>query len=539
MTLRLLTWNIFWESMDTKKINCYDTNLTPNGNTKCLENVAQFLDESDYGFPSKKADFDFICLQEAVNWEKIRDKSTKLKDATKYGYIGFNYRRNKYIDGKTITDSIVTFYSTNHKLDTSANQILGHMVDTGRPFLINFFDKNLCIINIHVGHHNDHLQFDGHLENWINKYIVDKNHLLTKLRTYNIIMMGDFNDALVGGFVILKSPFFGIPRGRTLYGQTPNGTMTILTNGWTSDHILYTFAPNSGNTRIIPSTSYLQYSSSKRPQASDHLPVLLELHIPPTAPVAPVAPPTAPPLPKKTPPKAPPLPKKTPPTKTPPKKTPPKKVPTLPPKTPLTPPLSSPFKVSPVLKFNLPTTTKSLSNNLDELDKTISKITDYRDVHNIEKAQNLILEIINKNGYKIEKNTYNYLFRELDRLSSIMEKNPAYKNIYMSYADKINYDLVNLMRNDLNQNNIPEPVRNSEMVQFQVNTLTNIVNYMDIINDIPYLKNMFNEILQNNSLDLFDIEIYENYVKNGMNSDVALIITLFYSILKKSISLLS
>jgi hypothetical protein len=61
-------------------------------------------------------------------------------------------------------EDIVTFYDDKkYTLDPVAAQLLGHMQNIGRPFIILFFAQNICVINIHADHNQDIYKLDQYI----------------------------------------------------------------------------------------------------------------------------------------------------------------------------------------------------------------------------------------------------------------------------------------------------------------------------------------------------------------------------------------
>lgn len=256
--MKILTYNIFYKAMTIQQngkslvSNCNPV-IHNNGKiyTKCLKNVASVI---EFNGP-----YDFIGLQEATNWEVIRDLSPSLQKMA-----GILHQ------DKNTPELLVTFYDTKYKLDVSECKILGHMKSVGRPFCILFFQCGLCVINLHAGHNRDIYDFDKHLVRTLNNSF-NKNTIniyLKKFQTYKIIMMGDFNDNLsnIPYFNILSNPYFKNVPGRKLYGITGQKTCcNIMSNpnkmDKSYDHILSTCINHD---IYIPKTLV----------SSDHLPVV-------------------------------------------------------------------------------------------------------------------------------------------------------------------------------------------------------------------------------------------------------------------------
>lgn len=256
--IRILSYNIFWKAMTGKHPKCnqilFDKSTGIYYNN-CLNNVVNFIDSL--------GPYDFVGLQEANSWPTIQILSNYLSPMTAICY-------------KPGVEDIVVFYNkSKYHLDYSDNIIKGYLKDKGRPLIILFFQENICLINIHAGHHKDILLLDQHLERILNspEYIASKFIFLEKFQKYHIIMMGDFNDPLSGStHTIFSNSFFQMGKGRTLYGV--NNKDTCCNSGLTNylhhprpiDHIL---------------SSYQNIQSKVYPvsNASDHFPIISEIFI--------------------------------------------------------------------------------------------------------------------------------------------------------------------------------------------------------------------------------------------------------------------
>ncbi|QGR53713.1 nuclease [Moumouvirus maliensis] len=247
--VKILSYNIFFKSMLNKPLHkkCNiirdsENNLEYNS---CLKNVSNFIQDN--------SDCDFVLLQEATNWNIIQKITPVLQNM-------------KFINHKYDLEEIVTFYGSSYKLDKSHHTIKGYMSDKNRPFLITFFNENLCIINLHAGHNEDIYCFDEHLINILenNRH---KNIFLDKLKTYNIIIAGDFNDNLEdSSFKILVNKYFGIKRGRKLYGfnKTPS----------CCNYNLDTIYQNKSYDQILSTLSNISTQVITNKSASDHMPII-------------------------------------------------------------------------------------------------------------------------------------------------------------------------------------------------------------------------------------------------------------------------
>jgi hypothetical protein len=143
----------------------------------------------------------------------------------------------------------------------------------GRGIQINFFNGNLCIINVHAGHdtNNSIHVFDKSLDDFLqDKYSNKcKNEFIQKLQTYKIIMLGDMNSNIKDFNYITID---GVKR--ELHGRTTTrtccGDLKILdgnnNNKGAYDHILSSF-----------SKSFVTKAYEGLKLHSDHNPVICTL----------------------------------------------------------------------------------------------------------------------------------------------------------------------------------------------------------------------------------------------------------------------
>lgn len=229
--VKILSYNVYWRSMESDRY---------------LNNVVSFINQH--------ASYDFVCLQEATQWRKIRNASSVLSEMN-------------YVHLHSGLEHLVIFYHSKYQLDNQYPIIKGHMVDNNRPFLVIFVEERLCIINVHAGHNGDWKLFDYYLKRTImNMDETAKQIILNKLQTYDIIIAGDFNDELDKHLVILSDPFFH--RSRKIYGVNQIPTCCDITLHamvrTPFDHILSTIP-------LVTNTVFnLQF-------ASDHLPIMADI----------------------------------------------------------------------------------------------------------------------------------------------------------------------------------------------------------------------------------------------------------------------
>jgi hypothetical protein len=236
-TIRVLSYNIYFRAMIPNNLPACNPILTHNlppvfNYTTCLKNVAAEVNRIPY---------DFIGLQEATNWQHIQKLSPNLTNMTAENY-------------KPGVEDIVTFYGKKYTLDPATPRLPGYMENIGRPFIILFFAQNICVINIHAEHNQDIYNLDQYIIRALSNptYQPVAAQMVKKFKSYDIIMMGDFNDNLQiqGGatHTILTDPYFGIPGGRKLFGINKQNTccdanltanQNVMKNPY--DHILSTW----------------------------------------------------------------------------------------------------------------------------------------------------------------------------------------------------------------------------------------------------------------------------------------------------------
>jgi tRNA A-37 threonylcarbamoyl transferase component Bud32 len=224
--IKVLTYNVLHEISKIKV--CKED--------KCLKNICSFIDKNT-------KDFDFIGIQEYSNIPKIRQYSKELTKMSVTHDEVPEYLK-KY--------GPVTFYDNKkYKLDDSCNTMkFGFSGQLGRGIQINFFNNNLCIINVHAGHEpKDKINmFDKSLKDYLESAFCDKkckDIFIKKLQTYKIIMLGDMNNNLDNFTYITIAD-----KQRSLYGRTTKPTCCEekkTMNGknveyGAYDHILTTFA---------------------------------------------------------------------------------------------------------------------------------------------------------------------------------------------------------------------------------------------------------------------------------------------------------
>ena len=231
-SVRLLTYNVSWESMTGKSgWKLCNNKSDPDSEKyfmKCIENVAKIIDLN--------GPYDFVCLQEASNYDKIISESKCL------GQMDWRIHQSG-------PEVMVTFWDrSKYRLDES--NILASEFNPGRPFQALTFNRTISVINIHVGHHAKHI------------LIKKLNNLMENLATHTsgpthrFIMAGDFNNEMDPVTKINNILFYGTDKEiLTCCGPT--------NYKYHFDHVLDSVGPPQKI--LLPKVNKL---------SSDHLPVL-------------------------------------------------------------------------------------------------------------------------------------------------------------------------------------------------------------------------------------------------------------------------
>ena len=256
----------------------------------CLKNIVNFLD---------KIDLDFIALQEATNWKKIINESSKLK-------------KMKFIHHKSENEDMVSFY--NPKLFKLEAVKVGNIID-GRPYQILFLnDKNknkFIIINLHNAHNTNRKileqAFSKKLTKGIKQYylknncinlhqVIEKNifNIISKYTNPHVIILGDFNDEGANFWKILK-PFkynslINFKNIKVSSNKKPPNTCftpnhinkslrkTLNDDKYITDYILINNNLKFVDNNYLPNELIFEYNAYKKP-SSDHLPIMAKIKI--------------------------------------------------------------------------------------------------------------------------------------------------------------------------------------------------------------------------------------------------------------------
>lgn len=259
--IKVLSYNISFQAMIGKAIGTVykacPKRVDNNKITECLSNVAKYIENT--------GPYDLIGLQEASNWQDIINQSKKLQNM-------------KYETTRSDQEEMISFYNPNKFILDDDNAVIKGEFGPGRPFQILLFKQKICFINVHPGHSGDYKNFDNKVNEYINKYVsgqgYNKTKILNKLKSYDIIIVGDFNSELTS----FDNKFFKfIDNGRTFYGKTDIKTKTCCDSNelvgknmeYTFDHILYTKEGKHKTQVVGPPLGTLQ---------SDHLPVIASIN---------------------------------------------------------------------------------------------------------------------------------------------------------------------------------------------------------------------------------------------------------------------
>jgi hypothetical protein len=161
--------------------------------------VCRFIDR-------EARDCDFIGIQEYIQIGKLIGYSKKLRSMG-HSHTEYKHKHNEHL----LTWGPITFYDKEkYELDEECGYMkLGFMKGLGRGIQINFFNKWLCVINVHAGHKkkdgtgNGIDTFEKSLDWYFkSKYCSTKckETYITKLKEYELIMLGDMNDEIPNDF---------------------------------------------------------------------------------------------------------------------------------------------------------------------------------------------------------------------------------------------------------------------------------------------------------------------------------------------------
>jgi endonuclease/exonuclease/phosphatase family metal-dependent hydrolase len=260
--ISILSYNISWESMEgsVKKWSLCNNNTdktNPKHFSVCVNNVSSVFDSNN--------NVDFVTLQEASDYEKLINQSSRLKN--------MNYE--KYTSG---LDMVVTFWDKKYKLqDTISGEF-----EEGRPWLATIFTNGICLINVHMGHYSKEKEFKK-METMmleINDYInnINKNQNQNQKQKQNqnqkqnqkqqkqklrYIISGDFNyDIKQFG----NSRYYFTLDNTTFYYNKKHILTCCINRSRHNDHVIDSLGIPM-NIKI-PKVNYM---------ASDHKPILVEL----------------------------------------------------------------------------------------------------------------------------------------------------------------------------------------------------------------------------------------------------------------------
>ena len=247
-TIRVLTYNISWESMTGKPgWSLCPTMASPQ---VCQKNVAHSI--------TKNGPFDLIGLQEAAEWQNIIELSSLLKNmsyavaksgnaevASFWNKSIFKENADKRI--KSSCDALRDEYKHNKNYKLSKNNY------GDRPILILFFDnQKIIFVNAHFPHHD---------QEELIKLIEVK--YLSQNPDYRVIIAGDFNTNFPKNITPFKRQY--------TVGNTSKNTCCIpphVSHSLVYDHVLAD--------RVQKIDTFVPVVTTP---ASDHLPVIATIHI--------------------------------------------------------------------------------------------------------------------------------------------------------------------------------------------------------------------------------------------------------------------
>ena len=188
--IKVLTYNVLHEISSISKC----------GADRCIKNIGVFID-------THANDCDFIGIQEYIDIPKMTQYSETLRN------MQYSYKNPTLPSQKDYAP--ITFYNPEkYTLDKSCNTMkFGFNGPLSRGIQINFFNDNLCVINVHAGHltkdtknddgktlvQNDITTFDKSLKSFLESKKCAKeckDVFIHKLQTYRIIMLGDMNSEI-------------------------------------------------------------------------------------------------------------------------------------------------------------------------------------------------------------------------------------------------------------------------------------------------------------------------------------------------------
>lgn len=265
MKLKLLSFNISWEAMSGQNNKTFICKGMGKGKrNECLNNFKTFLKNT-----IKEGKFDIILLQEAENISEFIFDICINTDMS-------------YIERKVGKETIITIYNkVKLELDNNHSCFYGNIStkeNDDRPFLCLFFNKELCIINIH----HDHNDIDK-IDRLFSRILQVSPICIDKLSNYQIIIGGDFNHELenINKSKILRKEFVGKTRKFTCCDEdngiwNKKGSLSELISEkikYRSDHILI-----SRKDRIIEELYNGATVINTEMMISDHAPIFSELY---------------------------------------------------------------------------------------------------------------------------------------------------------------------------------------------------------------------------------------------------------------------
>lgn len=289
--MKVLTYNVCWECMTNSKTGsakrlgqqCTYKTVNNIANTQidatiCAENMAKAIDEFDDYYGGNEAGYDFIGLQEAADWEKLKDLSHSLSKMTAVEmrtsiqqFVSF-YNQDKYDLEKEINGALVD------ERKNAGGKIEQH---ADRLFQILIFKQPVIFVNVHNGHGDafSRMVVERKISAALKKVLTSDE--IEAKKNHRVIIVGDFNDHknyfwpdqfkyglsyVPFRYADLLTPVFFLaePQGTCCSTKIPFGAKNLRV----SDFILDSekIAPLS----IVEVPRNYDYASPK----SDHLPVI-------------------------------------------------------------------------------------------------------------------------------------------------------------------------------------------------------------------------------------------------------------------------
>ena len=263
----VLSYNICWECMTHSSrgsAGALGAQCVFQGTkTICLQNIARFIT----AYSQQYGDLDFVGLQEAAAWKDLRDEAP----------IVLGRHNMSSVSHTKGPEEAVLFY--HNKFGKADIELKGHHK---RPFVgAVFHSHQLIVISLHNCHHygpkgnKTTCASDQYIGTQLSKSLNGVSQAdLDKMKTYRMIIMGDFNDH--HNQLTTLQPFKSKGITTTLeiaanHKRTKSCcTTTLPQKGWglSSDYIVDSAYPK----RTFESPKTMSFYDKSKPY-SDHLPI--------------------------------------------------------------------------------------------------------------------------------------------------------------------------------------------------------------------------------------------------------------------------